>query len=467
VQLRYSVVGLGKLGASMAAAIASRGFDVVGMDVNPRAIELVNAGRAPVLEPGLDALIFRHRSHLRATESAREAVLESDVTFVVVPTPSDECGAFSVEYAAQAFAEIGRALADKEGYHVVVLTSTVLPGATRHVLAPILERTSGKKCGDDVGVCYSPEFVAFGSVVSDFLNPDFILIGEHDDRAGGLLDTCYAEITENGAPCGRMSLENAELAKIALNAFVTTKIAFANTLADLCEQIPGGDVDAVADALGLDRRIGRDYLTGGLGYGGPYFPRDNAAFGFFAAQLGVPADLSAATDQLNRARVGKIVARVLSAVPRCTKAAVLGLAYKPGSNVLEGSQGVEIARRLADAGVQVVAFDPLVYESSPAQLDGKVEIADSIWECLAGAEVVIVATPDPEFATLSHADFEHDGRTVTVVDCWRTLDPRLADDPAIDHVRVGLGRDTDVEARRLVSLWNGERVPEPEYAASS
>jgi len=157
---RYSVVGLGKLGASMAAAIASRGFEVVGVDVNPRSVELLNEGRAPVQETDLERVIQDNFARLRATTDYDDAVQNSDVTFIVVPTPSNDSGGFSIAYAEQAFREIGQALAGKRDYHLVVLASTVLPGSTRYGLIPIIEQASGKVCGRDFGVCYSPEFIA-------------------------------------------------------------------------------------------------------------------------------------------------------------------------------------------------------------------------------------------------------------------------------------------------------------------
>jgi UDPglucose 6-dehydrogenase len=195
----------------------------------------------------------------------------------------------------------------------------VLPGSVRHGLLPVLEKESGKACGRDFGLCYSPEFIALGSVIHDFLNPDFCLIGEQDERAGKRLEACYLEIMANRPPCRRMSLENAELTKVALNTFVTTKITYANMLAELCARMPGGDVDTVSDALGLDTRIGRRYLTGGLGYGGPCFPRDNIALGYFARAVGADAGLAEATDRLNRSASGKLaqtVASILSPGPR-------------------------------------------------------------------------------------------------------------------------------------------------------
>ncbi|MBA3691917.1 MAG: UDP-glucose/GDP-mannose dehydrogenase family protein, partial [Acidobacteria bacterium] len=154
---KVSVIGLGKLGASMVAAIASRGFEVIGVDVNQKSVDLVNEGKEPVQETDLGKYISENKERIRATMSHEEAILNSDISFVIVPTPSDEKGSFSLQYAAWAFREIGKALTKKNGYHIIVLTSTVLPGATRFGLLPILEKVSGKKAGRDFGLCYSPE----------------------------------------------------------------------------------------------------------------------------------------------------------------------------------------------------------------------------------------------------------------------------------------------------------------------
>lgn len=449
---RYSVVGLGKLGASMVAAIASRGLNVVGLDVSQRAVEMVNAGQAPVQETGLEQTIAANRERIRATLSYHDAILSSDVTFVVVPTPTDERGAFSLQYVAWAFRELGRALAEKDSYHNVILTSTVLPGSTRYGLLPILERESGKICGRDFGLCYSPEFIALGSVIHNFLNPDFCLIGEFDDRAGRQLEADYGKIMENNPPCQRMSIENAELTKIALNTFVTTKITFANMLADLCERIPGGNVDVVTCALGLDQRIGPKYLTGALGYGGPCFPRDNVALGFIARGLGTRADLAETTDSVNRFLPDKIVRYLRTLVQPGATVAVLGLAYKPFSHVIEESQGIYLVKALSRAGARVVAYDPLAGEMARAELGDQAVILDSVAECLAQADLVLITTPDPAFRTLTAKDLGNKSK-VTVVDFWRILGKQLIGRPNIHYVPIGCSVDDEKNAARLAEMW--------------
>jgi UDPglucose 6-dehydrogenase len=411
----------------------------------------VNAGQAPVQETGLQELIAENRDRLRATMSHEEAVRESELTFVIVPTPSDERGAFTLQYAAYAFREIGKALAKKNARHTVVLTSTVLPGATRHGLLPILEQHSGKRGGVEFGLCYSPEFIALGSVIRDFLNPDFLLIGELDAESGEHLSSCYADIMGPAVPARRMTFENAELAKISVNAFVTTKITFANMLAEMCAAIPGGDVDVVSDALGLDSRIGRKYLTGGLGFGGPCFPRDNVALGFIADALGARADLPATIDKLNRALTDRILQQLRPRVPRDVTVAVLGLAYKPFSHVTEESQAIMMVKTFLDHGARVLAYDPLARESANVELGGRALIMDTACDCLRDADVVLIATPDPQFKRLAPRDFRRNGRPVLVVDFWRILADQLTGIEGIEYVPYGRGAATASDVLR--QLW--------------
>jgi len=435
----------------MAAAIAHRGYQVIGVDVNERSVAAVNDGHAPVQETNLESMINANRERIRATMSHREAILDSDVSFVIVPTPSDERGAFTLQYAAWAFKEIGRALKEKTGYHNVVLTSTVLPGATRQGLLPILERESGKKAGKDFGLCFSPEFIALGSVIRDFLNPDFTLIGQFDEQCGAELEACYASIMENTPPCKRMSLENAELTKIAINSYVTTKITFANMLMGICERIPGGDIDIVTDALGQDQRIGKKYLRGGLGYGGPCFPRDNVALEFLARALGTEAKLAKVTDDFNRVYPSRVISRLHEWVRPGQTVAVLGLAYKPNSHVIEESQSISLVKALAKQGARVLAYDPLAGDVARSELAYHGLVLDSLDQCLQQADVVFIANADPEFCRLKASDFKH--KPVTVVDFWRVLKAVLSNQPGILYIPFGNNVAFEKASLQAAQLW--------------
>lgn len=430
------VIGLGKLGAPLAAVLASRGHHVTGVDLNPACVEAINAGRAPVTEPDLQQHIDAGGSRLRATTDFAAAIPFADISFVIVPTPSVE-GVFTNRYVVDAVRRIGAALRGSDRYHVVNITSTVMPGSTGGEIRAALEDASGRRVGETVGLTYNPEFIALGSVVRDLLHPDMLLIGESDRRAGDLLEQAYRVTLGTLPPVQRMNWVNAELAKIAVNTFVTTKISYANMLAEICEHLADADVDVVTGALGEDSRIGRKYLRGALGYGGPCFPRDNIAFASLAHRLGAAADIAEATDAVNRRQVERVVALVRRLGGPDCPVAVLGLAYKPQTPVVEESQGVMIARRLAQAGHAVVIADPLALDGAAAVLGDQVMLVGTPEAAIAMAEVVVVATPAAEFAALAPEAFAADGRRRIVVDCWRVLPAAIAS--VADVVHTGRG----------------------------
>ncbi|HEX5326732.1 MAG TPA: nucleotide sugar dehydrogenase, partial [Acetobacteraceae bacterium] len=363
-----AVIGLGKLGAPLAVVLASTGHRVIGVDVNPAFVEAINAGRAPVQEPGLQECLSAARSRISATTHFAEAIPATDLSCVIVPTPSGADGVFTNRWVLDAVRHIGTALRHTDRYHVVNITSTVMPGSTGGEIRAALEQSSGRRVGDTVGLTYNPEFIALGTVVRDLLHPDVVLIGESDPRAGDVLEAAYRVTVGPNVPVQRMNWVNAELTKISVNTFVTTKISYANMLAELCEKLPGADVDVVTAALGKDSRIGPKYLRGALGYGGPCFPRDNVAWAALARSVGAVADVAEATDAINHRQVERIVSLVSRLAAPESAIAVLGLAYKPDTPVVEQSQGMMIARRLAETSYRVLVCDPIALESAAAVL---------------------------------------------------------------------------------------------------
>lgn len=433
-----SVIGLGKLGAPFAACVASKGYKVIAVDVDSRKRQSITQGIPPVFEPGLGELLQACDGRLTATDNYDEAVKNSDATFLLVPTPSDAQGAFSLRHVMSACERIGDALRDKSTYHLVVLTSTVLPGSTEHEVRPVLEAHSGKRCGEGFGLCYSPEFVALGSVIHDLRNPSFILIGESDPRAGDMLAVLSKSLSENNAPIARMNFVNAELTKLSVNTYVTTKISFANMLARICERLPGADVDVVTSALGLDTRIGGEYIKGAIGYGGPCFPRDNLALAFLACQVGSRATLAEATDAANRQEVHRLAELVKSKLPSDGVVGILGLAYKPNTDVVEESQGVLLAQSLLTDGISVVVYDPAAAKNAQAALGSSAVFVGSARECVESADVIVIATPWEEFKHLRPELLSRNSARRVLLDCWRILDPR-AYEAVVEYIPLGVG----------------------------
>jgi UDPglucose 6-dehydrogenase len=435
--MKLSVIGLGKLGSPLAAVLASKGFPVTGTDLNDAFVAALNEGRAPVDEPRLQELITENRERLRATPDAAAAVADTDVTFVIVPTPSDANGRFTNRYILDALQLVGAGIRRKASYHVVVITSTVMPGSTGGEIRAALEVHSGRKVGANLGLCYNPEFIALGSVVRDMLSPDMILIGESDARSGAILERIYQQTCENKPVIRRMNFVNAELTKIAVNTYVTTKISYANMLADICDRIAGADVDVVTQAVGSDSRIGGRYLRGAIGYGGPCFPRDNVAFASLARSLGAPADLAEATDTVNRYQVERVVRAVQARLPEGGTVGILGLSYKPDTSVVEQSQGVMLASRLLEGGHAVVAFDPRALITGLDAMSRPCIAAASAEDCVRRASLVVVMTPWPEFRAIPAEAFARSPR-LTVIDCWRLL-AREEVGPVADLVHLGRG----------------------------
>jgi len=288
-----------------------------------------------------------------------------------------------------------------------------------------------------VALCYSPEFIALGSVVRDLQNPDFVLIGADDKAAGRRLADFYLGIGGGrDVPVQVMNWVNAELAKISVNSFVTMKITYANMLASICEGLPGGDVDEVTRAIGLDSRIGPRYLKGGPPFGGPCFPRDNRALGVAAEAVGAPWDLAAATDTMNDAFADRIAATVIRATEDGDTVAVLGLAYKDNTPVVEESAGAKVAAALAGLGRKVVVHDPIADAShSPILANVVFRQEDDVEAAVASAAAVVVVGDDPAYDSLPALPL---GSGVVIIDCWRRL--ANAGWPAgTSYVAIGVG----------------------------
>jgi UDPglucose 6-dehydrogenase len=419
--VKVVVAGLGKLGLPMAAVFAESGHEVVGVDPVPSVVDALNDGRVLIEEPGLPEMIAANKDRIRATTEYAEALPGADMTFIIVPTPSGDDGAFINDYVVAALEQIGAVLRDNAQPHLVAVTSTVMPGATDAVLSPAFEQALGRPLGDGVSLCYSPEFIALGSVIRDLKNPDFVLIGADDEASGRRLADFYLGIGGGrDVPVQIMNWANAELAKISVNSFVTMKITYANMLASICEGLPGGDVDVVTQAIGLDSRIGRRYLKGGPPFGGPCFPRDNRALGVAAETVGAPWDLAAATDRMNDGLAERIAGLVAEATSHDDVVAVLGLAYKDNTPVVEESAGAKVAAALAALGRSVIVHDPIADAThSPILAGVEFTQAADVSSAVGSARAVVVVGDDSAYDSL--ASLVPTETPVTVIDCWRRL----------------------------------------------
>lgn len=357
-----AVFGLGKLGAALVAVLAEAGFSVRGVDVSLEAVESVLQAEPSTYEPGLADLLGENTDRIFATTDPAEGLRDTNLAYIIVPTPSDKQGSFDNSFVEHALREIALELRSNPRRYTVVIASTVMPGSCLGVFAPFLEEIAGLQVGREIGLVYSPEFIALGSVIRDMKYPDLVLIGASDEAAADLVEGVARKVVRNDPQIRRMSLPSAEVTKLAVNTFVTTKISFANMLSEICDALPGADIDDVTGAVGADSRVGSRYFRGALGYGGPCFPRDNKALSVAAESLGVSADIARATDVVNDRQVERVLQIVSKLCSEGEKILVLGLAYKEDTPVTESSQAFEIAKQLSLTR-QVYAFDPLISEA--------------------------------------------------------------------------------------------------------
>ena len=436
---RLSLVGLGKLGLCLAACFAEKGFVVVGVDIEERVVNSVNQGKAIWFEPGLDDLLARHGGKgLRATLHHKDAIENSDITFILVATPSNPDGSFSNRFVGVCAAVAGRSVQRKpealspfrDQQHS---DARIYPDEFHPAPGEIF----GPEAGQDFDVCFDPDFVALGNVIKGFLRPDLVVIGETSPEAGARVEAIHRQMCENQPAISRMSIISAELAKVCLNAYITTKISFANSVANLCERVPGADVDAITKAIGADKRISPYYFQGGLAFGGTCFPRDTRAYVTVADNHGVQADIIRAVDKVNQYQnqhLSETVLRELEPLENKT-VGVLGLAFTSNTPVVVESPAIKLIAELINHDVRVVAYDPLAIDDARSVFGSAVEYVESAEACLEQAGLVVLTLRDPGMKEAVESFTP--AQSLSVVDCWRMIEQaKLA--PAVSYIGLGL-----------------------------
>ncbi len=400
--MNISIIGVGYVGLPAGAGLASKGHDVTCVDIDEDKVENINNGECPIFEEGLPELLEQvvSQGKLEATTDTTTAVKESDVTFLAVGTPMRDDGSINLEYIKQATRDAAQGLREKGGYHVFVVKSTVVPTTTEDEIIPILEEESGKTVGEDFGICMNPEFLREGTALNDFLEPDRIVIGEYDDRTGELIERLYEDFD---VPILRTSLRAAELIKYASNSLLATKISFINEIGNLCKELDI-DVYEVADGVGLDHRVKRDFLNAGPGFGGSCFPKDVRALIAFGEEHGTPMNLLQQTIDVNVRQKTKLVDQLEDKMDvQDKKVAVLGLAFKPGTDDIRKSPAIDIIRELKSKGADVHAYDPAA-EANMRELHPNITYHDGFKDALQGADAVLLVTGWDEFNDITLKD---------------------------------------------------------------
>ena len=437
--MKITIIGSGYVGLTTGACFAEVGHHVLCVDNDPKKVETLLDGQIPIYEPGLEEIVKKNVAarRLRFTTSTEEGVDHGEVLFIAVPTPPQPDGSVDLSFIEKVAREISQYL---DSYRVIVDKSTV-PVKTGERVAQTIRRYA--RPGVEFDVVSNPEFLREGSAVADLMKPDRIVIGGNSDRALALMQKIYEPFV---APVLVTDINSAELIKHAANSFLALKISYINALSEICEA-SNADVLKVAEGIGADKRIGRDFLSAGLGYGGSCFPKDIAAFIAISEQLDIPFNLLKEVQRINARQLERFLDSLREAlwVLKDKKIAVWGLAFKPNTDDVRSSVAINLVERLVAEGAQVTVYDPKAMEKArDLPVAEKLTFAENALEAARGAEALVIATEWREFASVDLSQLREAMLTPLIFDGRNLLDPVAAADFGFQYRGIGRGV---VEAR--------------------
>ena len=437
-KMKITVLGSGYVGLVTGVCFADKGHEVFSVDVDSRKVKAINGGESPIYEPGLEDLLKKNikSGNIKAflAKDFYSKGIVTGVSFICVPTPSNEDGSINLNFIKSASRDLGKYIKNLNQYHVVVVKSTVVSGTADSVVLPSLKDYSKKKVGEDFGLCMNPEFLREGSAIEDFLNPDKIVLGSIDERSGDVLEKVY-EPWKTQIPRIRTNLRTAEMIKYAQNAFLATKISFINEIANICQKC-GVDAKDVSYAIGLDPRISPHFLRFGVGYGGSCFPKDVKALISASEKVGHTPTLLKSVVEVNEKQPLEALKMVDDLDGKTVS--ILGLSFKPDTDDIRESPSIKLIRELQKHNTVIKTYDPEATENM-RKLFPNVTYTKSPTECLRDSDVCFVMTEWKEIKELKPKDFLNLMRTPLVVDGRRVFNPEEKKKAGVIYKGIGYG----------------------------
>jgi len=402
--MKIGIIGLGYVGLITGVGFASLGNKVVGIDVDEKKIEKINKGESPIYEKDLESKLKENKENFTATTKIEE-LKDCEIIFICVGTPSKEDGSIDLKYIKQAAEDISKIL---DSYKIIVVKSTVIPGTTESLI-----KILGKKVGRDFGLAMNPEFLKEGSALKDFFEPDRIVVGSYDEKTKEILEELYKDFN---CPKIFTNIKTAEMIKYASNAFLATKISFINEIGNICKKL-GIDVYDVAEGMGYDKRIGREFLNAGIGFGGSCFPKDVKALIAKAKEIGYDPKLLQEVIEINEKQPFKKIEIVKKKVSNLKnkKIALLGLTFKPHTDDIRESRAIPIIQKLIEEDAIIHAHDPKGIENTKLIFpeNEKLRYIEDPQEAIDKSDIVLLLTEWPHFRKLDFKDkLVVDGRNV-------------------------------------------------------
>ena len=436
--MNIAVVGLGFVGLSLSSVLASKNNNVIGIDTdNQKCLEIRN-GILPLFEPDLEKTLRIGLKKKLTVSNNFSLIKNCDMIFVTVGTPQKPNGAIELSMIKKATASIGQIVRKSKKNPIIFIKSTVVPGTTQNVILPILEKKSGKKADSDFGVILNPEFLQESNAIRDTKYPHAIVLGGKQSKYMKKAKMFFSKMHPN-VPIVITNFQTAEMIKYANNSFLATKISFINQLSNICQNIPGTNIDDISKTIGLDPRIGKLFLNAGPGYGGSCLPKDMSALINFADKIGVKPMLLNAVEKTNHEQINNIVSLMKKILGNITskRITILGTAFKPNTDDVRDSKSIELIKKLLKNKAKITIHDPKAIESTKKIFGAKILYAKSITDALNKSQCGVIMTHWKQYDTLNNNSIKHMNKKI-IVDCRRVLAKKELD---AEYHAIGIGKN--------------------------
>ena len=436
--MKIGIVGLGFVGLTFASVLANKGYHVIGVDTDKLKIKSIESGKSPFYEPELDNILKKALTKkLFLSENIEKIVKECDFIFLTLGTPMDKNGNINLKIISNVSKKIGELLLKMKKRPIIVIKSTVVPGTTSNKIKNILEKKSNKKAGKEFGLITNPEFLREGKAVHDTLNPHLIVIGSNEKKDSKKLENFYKKFHKEKISIILTNNTTAEIIKYANNSFLATKISFINNISNLCQTLPGTNIDEVAKAIGIDPRIGNQFLNAGPGYGGSCLPKDVQALIACQKDLGVESTLLNAVHQTNVLQIKKIIELIKKTLVNVKnkRITILGLSFKEESDDIRESRSIKLIEMLLEEQSTIIVHDPKAIKNTKLIFGDKIIYNEEIKDAMNNSDCVVLMTPWEQYSKLQKADFKK-MRKKNIIDTRRILNIHETD---INYIGLGIG----------------------------
>ena len=435
--MKIAVIGLGFVGLSLTSVLSAKGYDIIGIDIDEQKCDKISNGISPFFEPELEKTLRNGLKKKLKISNDFSLITNCDFIFVTVGTPQNTNGSIDLSIIKKAISSIGQNISQSKKKPIIFIKSTVIPGTINKIILPILEKKSNKKAGKDFGLISNPEFLQESSAIKDTKFPHVVVLGNSDNKFVDKAKKLFLKLHPN-VPIIITNHQTAEMIKYANNSFLATKISFINQLSNICQKIPGANIDDIGKTIGLDPRIGKLFLNAGPGYGGSCLPKDMKALINFANITGVNPLLLNAVEEVNTKQLEKIIQITKEKYGNLAskKITILGTAFKPNTDDIRDSIAIELIKKLLKQKAKITIHDPKAIKNTREIFKEKISYAKTIEDALTKSQCVIIMTQWKQYEKLSNNQFKYMTKRF-VIDCRRMLVKKQLD---VDYYAIGLGK---------------------------